>query len=212
MGWTRREPQAGLGYRLHPGPPDAVDGRRLVEPDSFAPTTSQPTGRNRRAGGRSAVRRIPDGTVHRRDNQWGIPRKRALFVSDGPDSTTSGSDVLEGHYGRPPDDHRKCIRKRNYVLRVDNWKKQWSGCSKTLQIIARSSDSVGHRLRRSLLGLRNGRGLSRRFAAAFSPGRGCPQRSSTGPGVSASAAGTFGEILVGTLQFSRAVGRIQASV
>ena len=25
----------------------------------------------------------------------------------------------------------------NYVLRVDNWKKQWSGCSKTLQITAR---------------------------------------------------------------------------
>ena len=43
------------------------------------------------------MRRIPDGTVHRRDN-------RALFVSDGPDSTTSGSDVLEGHYGGPPDD------------------------------------------------------------------------------------------------------------
>ena len=61
-----------------------------VEPDSFAPNIAQPTGRKRRAGGRSAVKRIPDGTVHRRDNQWGIPRKRALFVSDGPDSTTSG--------------------------------------------------------------------------------------------------------------------------
>ena len=73
-----------------------------MEPDSFAPTTSQPTGRKRR--GRSALRRIPDGTVQRRDNQWGIPRKRTLFVSDGPDSTTSGSVVLEGHYGRPPED------------------------------------------------------------------------------------------------------------
>ena len=47
---------------------------------------------------------IPDGTVLRRDNQWGIPRKRALFVSDGPDSTTSGSDILEGHYDRPPEE------------------------------------------------------------------------------------------------------------
>ena len=46
----------------------------------------------------------PDGTVHQRDNQWGIPRKRALFVSDGPDSTTSGSDILEGHYERPLED------------------------------------------------------------------------------------------------------------
>ena len=50
------------------------------------------------------MRRIPDGTVHRRDNQWGIPHKRALFVSDGPDSTSSGSDIVEGHYGGPPDD------------------------------------------------------------------------------------------------------------
>ena len=75
-----------------------------VEPDSFAPNTVQPTGCKRRAGGRSAVKRIPDGTVFRRDNQWGIPRKRALFVSDGPDSTTSGSDIPEGHYDRPPEE------------------------------------------------------------------------------------------------------------
>ena len=32
-----------------------------------------------------------------------IPRKRALFTSDGPDSTTSGSDILEGHSDRPPE-------------------------------------------------------------------------------------------------------------
>ena len=69
----------------------------------IAPNTVQPTGHKRRAGGRSAVKRIPDRTVLRRDNQWGIPRKRALFVSDGPDSTTSGSDILEGHYNRPPE-------------------------------------------------------------------------------------------------------------
>ena len=50
------------------------------------------------------MKRIPDGTVLQRDNQWGIPRKYALFVSDGPDSTTSGSDILEGHYDRPPEE------------------------------------------------------------------------------------------------------------
>ena len=49
------------------------------------------------------MKRIPDGTVLRRDNQWDIPRKRALFISDGPDSTTSGSDILQGHYDRPPE-------------------------------------------------------------------------------------------------------------
>ena len=75
-----------------------------VEPDSFTPNTVQPTGHKLREGCRSAVKRIPDRTMLRRDNQWGIPRKRALFVLDGPDSTTSGSDILEGHSDRPPEE------------------------------------------------------------------------------------------------------------
>ena len=49
------------------------------------------------------MKRIPDETVLRRDNQWNIPWKRALFISDGPDSTTSGSDIPEGHSDRPPE-------------------------------------------------------------------------------------------------------------
>ena len=68
------------------------------------PNTVQLTGRRCRGGGRSAVKRIPDGAVLRKDNQWGIPQKCALFISDGPDSTTSGSDILEGHYDRPPEE------------------------------------------------------------------------------------------------------------
>ena len=98
----RREPDSGIGYTQDHRKRWTDDG--WVEPDSFAPNTVQPTNRKRRAGGRSAVKRIPDGTVLRRDNQWGIPQKRALFVSDGPDSTTSGSDILEGHYDRPPEE------------------------------------------------------------------------------------------------------------
>ena len=38
------------------------------------------------------------------DNRWDIPRKRALFPSDGSDSTTSGSDIPEGYANRPPED------------------------------------------------------------------------------------------------------------
>ena len=97
-------------HRGNPPRPDGLDHQTRwaddgwVEPDSFAPTTSQPTGRKRRAGGWSAVRRIPDGAFHWRDNQWGNPRKRALFVSDGPDSTSSDSDVVEGQFGGPSDD------------------------------------------------------------------------------------------------------------
>ena len=49
------------------------------------------------------MKRIPDGTVLRRDNQWDISRKRALFTSDGPDSATSGSHIPEGHSDRPPE-------------------------------------------------------------------------------------------------------------
>ena len=62
----------------------------------------QPAGHKRRAGSRSAVNRIPDGTVLRRDNKWDIPRKCALLTSDGPDSTMSGSDILKNHSNRPP--------------------------------------------------------------------------------------------------------------
>ena len=159
----RREPDSGIGYTQDHRMRWTDDG--WVEPDSFAPNTVQPTGRKRRAGGRSEIKRIPDGTVLRRDNQWRIPRKRALFVSDGPDSTTDILTYLT------PDDHMMCMWQRNYVLRVDNWKKQWSGCSKTLQITARSSNSIGHRFRRSLLGLRNGLGLRRRQFLDFQGSR-----------------------------------------
>ena len=51
----------------------------------------------RRAGGRPAGDQIPEETGRHRDSRWDIPRKRALFTSDGPDSTTSGS----GHSGGP---------------------------------------------------------------------------------------------------------------
>ena len=57
------------------------------------------------------VGRIPDGAVLQRDNQWGIPRKRALFVSDGPDSTTPGSDILEGHCDWHPEEEYSDIPK-----------------------------------------------------------------------------------------------------
>ena len=49
-------------------------------------------------------------------------------------------------------------------------------------------------------------------AAALSSGRGCTQRCFTGSGVSASGAGIFDRVTVGSLQLSRASCRIQASV
>ena len=37
------------------------------------------------------------------DSRWDISRKHALSKSDEPDSTTSGSDIPEGHADRPPE-------------------------------------------------------------------------------------------------------------
>ena len=70
---------------------------------TFTQRTEQPAGRKRRAGGRPAVNRILEETGVHRNSQWDSPRKRALFTSDRPDSTTSGSDIPEGHADRPPE-------------------------------------------------------------------------------------------------------------
>ena len=97
----RGEPDSGLGY--------TQDYRKRwthddwVDPDSFIQRTEQPAGRKRGTGGRPAVDRIPEETVAHRDSRWDIPRKRALFTSDEPDSMTSGSDIPEGHADRPPE-------------------------------------------------------------------------------------------------------------
>ena len=94
----RRKPDSGLGhtqeYRMRWTDDDWVD------PDSFTQKMEQPAGRKHRAGGRSAVNRIPEETVVHKDSRRDIPRKRALFTSDGPDSTTSGSDIPGSHADR----------------------------------------------------------------------------------------------------------------
>ena len=69
----------------------------------FIQRTEQPVGRKRRAGGRPAVDQIPAKTVAHRESRRDIPWKRALFTSDGPDSTTSDSDIPESHADRPPE-------------------------------------------------------------------------------------------------------------
>ena len=82
----RRKPDSGLGrtqdYRTRWTDDDWVD------PDSFTQKMEQLAGHKRRT---------------HTDSRWDIPRKRALFTSDGPDSTTSGSDIPESHADRPPE-------------------------------------------------------------------------------------------------------------
>ena len=97
----RREPDSGLGYTQDYRTRWTHDD--WVDPDSFTQRTEQPAGRKRRAGDRPAVDRIPEEMVAYRNSRWDIPRKCALFTSDGPDSTTSGSDIPESHADRPPE-------------------------------------------------------------------------------------------------------------
>ena len=102
-----------------------------VDPDSFTQQTEQPAGRKRRAGGRSAVDRIPEEMVTHRDSRWDIPRKRALFTSDRPDSTTSGSDIPESHADGP--------KKVEYSERLMTGKRQDEGgperlCSPNMEL------------------------------------------------------------------------------
>ena len=96
----RREPDSGLGYTQDYRTRWAHD--EWVDPDSVTQWTEEPAGRKRRAGGRLADQR-PAKTVAHRESRWDIPRKRALFTSDGPDSTTSDSDIPESHADRPPE-------------------------------------------------------------------------------------------------------------
>ena len=102
----RREPDSGLGH--------TQDYRtRYTDDDwTFTQRTEQPAGRKRRAGGRPAANRIPEETVVHRYSWWDITRKRALFTSDGPDSTTSGSDIPEGYADRPPEYSEGLISRR----------------------------------------------------------------------------------------------------
>ena len=111
----RREPDSGLGHTQN-----YRTGYTQVQDDdawTFAQRTEQLAGRKRRAGGRPAVNRILEETGIHRDSRWDSPRKRALFTSDGPDSTTSGSDIVEGHADRPPEieySERLTAAKRQY--------------------------------------------------------------------------------------------------
>ena len=84
----RREPDSGLNH--------TQDYRtRWTDDDwTFTQLTEQPAGRQRRAGGRPAVNRIPE--------ENGCAQRQSVgFTSDGPDSTTSGSDIPEGYADSP---------------------------------------------------------------------------------------------------------------
>ena len=87
-----------------------------------------------------------DGEVHRVENRWGTPRKRALFGSDGSDSMSSGSDVVEAQYWGPPDDKYPVVAQSGLLYENDSGEEAWSPSRKLEDAVARlQKDIVDYR-------------------------------------------------------------------
>ena len=123
-------PDSGIGYSQDHRTQWA--NSEWVEPDSCHPTGSQLMGRRRRAGDRLVTSPNVDEVVHQRENRWGTPHKRTLFGLDGPDSMTSGSDVVEAQYWGPPDDGYTILAQSGLLYENDSLKEAWSP-SRTLE-------------------------------------------------------------------------------
>ena len=160
------------------------------------------------------MKRIPDGTVLRKGNQWDIPQKRALFISDEPDSTRSDSDIPEIHSDRPPEVENSdilisgrphddsgteglCSPSRQLEIAVVRLQKDIDDYRKELELTRNQTPAVAPRPPRrsgfTSTPVQRFSGKSnweqyRQVFEAISPGRGCTQRCFTGPGVSASGA------------------------
>ena len=119
-----RAPDSGIGYSQDHRTQWASDD--WVEQDSYHPTGSQLMGRKRRAGDRLATSPYVDNVVRRRENRWDTPRKHALFGSDGPDSMTSGSDIVEAQDCGPPDDGYPIVAQSGLLYENDSLKEAWS--------------------------------------------------------------------------------------
>ena len=109
-----RTPDAGICYSQDHTTQWAGDdwGKK----NSGHPTDSQLMGRKRRAGDQFAPSPYEEDVVCQTEHRWDTLRKRALFGSDGPDSMTSGSDVVEAHdYGLPRDGYPIVAQSRLFI-------------------------------------------------------------------------------------------------
>ena len=100
-------PDSGIGHTQD----NRTDRNNVVwcDQNTYQPTSSQPIRRKRHAGDRLETRSDVDRGVRREGVHWGTPRKRALFVLEGPNSMSSGSDVAEAQLGCPPDDEYPAV-------------------------------------------------------------------------------------------------------
>ena len=93
----------------HSGPGDETNFRSYDHCSDYPeiypqPTIPQPIVCKRRACDRVVTGSDVGMDVRRERALWGTPRKRALFSTEGQNSVSSGSDVMEARSGRPPDD------------------------------------------------------------------------------------------------------------
>ena len=94
-------------------------------------------GRKRRAGDRFAPSPYEDDVVRQTETRWDIPRKRALFGLEEPDSMTSGRDVVEAQdYGTPGDGY-PMVAQSGLFIENDSPKAAWSPDRKLEDTVAR---------------------------------------------------------------------------
>ena len=72
--------------------------------DRYGPTPPQLGGWKRHADDDTLQRLYTDVPDSAGKMPWDGPHKRILFESEDPDSTASGSEILEARPGWPPDD------------------------------------------------------------------------------------------------------------
>ena len=108
-----------------------------MEQDSFHPTGSQWLGRKRRAGDQFGPSSYGEDVVHQRENRWDIPRKRALFGSDGPGSRTPVMDVGETQDYGPPGISYPTMNQSGLFIENDSLEEAWSPSQKLEDTVAR---------------------------------------------------------------------------
>ena len=161
----RRDPDSGLGYTQDYR--SQWTHENCFNSDSVSQRTEQLASHEGGAGDRPAGDRILEETDRHGDSRWDIPRKRALFTSDGIDSTTFGSNTPESHANRPP--------AVEYSERLTTDKRQGEGgterpCSSHIQLEMAVSQlqrdvedcRAERELRQSPSDLKGGRGTHRR--------------------------------------------------
>ena len=130
-----RAPDSGIGYSQDYRSQWADDDG--VEQDSCHPTGSQRMGRKCRAGDRFGPSSYGEYVVHQRENRWDIPRKRALFGSDGPGSRTPVMDVGETQDYGPPGISYPTMNQSGLFIENDSLEAAWSPSQKLEDTVAR---------------------------------------------------------------------------